>query len=148
MFEKTGKKVRTAVFGKDLRVELKDYPLSAAGNKINIVDAGAGYFMPEIGPNQFLDWPIRKKYLLFGPWVYKRTFIVLKRGTKCIDFSLDSPEAYGPDIEQIDQAIGTNLASQIGADVNKGTPWYIWISLIMLMLILVTVLRIAGVIVV
>ena len=133
---KIGAKVKTAVFGKDLFVEIKDYPLSKAGNKIDIVNTGAGYFMPEVGPNHFLYWPTRRKYIFFGKWVYEPIFFSLKRGKKCIDFSLENPEAYGPDIEQIDAAIGTNLAGQIGADINKGTPWYAWVILVVLLLIL------------
>ena len=133
---KIGAKVKTAVFGKDLFVELKDYPLSKAGNKIDIVNTGAGYFMPEVGPNHFLYWPTRRKYIFFGKWVYEPIYFSLKRGKKCIDFSLENPEAYGPDIEQIDAAIGNNLAGQIGADINKGTPWYAWVILVVLLLIL------------
>lgn len=141
---KTGTKVKTAIFSKDLFVELKKYPLSKAGNKIDIVNTGAGYFMPEIGPNHFLYWPIRKKYLFFGAWLYEPIYFSLKRGKSCINFGLDNPEAYGPDIEQIDSALGTNLASQIGADINKGTPWYIYIILLFLFLILILVLAQAG----
>ena len=133
---KTGAKVKTAVFGKDLFVDIKNYPLSKAGNKISIVESGAGYFMPEIGPNHFLYWPTRRKYIFFGKWVYEPIFFALKRGKKCIDFSLKNPEAYGPDIEAIDAAIGNNLAGQIGADINKGTPWYVWVILVVLLLIL------------
>ena len=136
------KNVRTAVFGQNLRIELKKYPLSKAGNKINIVDSGEGYFMPEIGPNTFLDWPIRKKYLFFGEWIYERTYIVLKRGSRCIDFSLDDPKAYGPDIEQTKKANANLLATKIGSESEKGIPWY---SLIMLGMLLIILLRVLGV---
>lgn len=138
-------KVRTAIFGKDLRVEIKKYPLTKAGNKIDINSGGEGYFMPEIGPNQFLEWPIRKRYLFFGPWVYARTFIVVKRGVKCIDFSLDDPKAYGPDIEQLKRANAALLAEKIGQDQQKGTPWYIWFILIMVALTFFLSLQSAGV---
>jgi len=143
--KKSGAKVKTAVFGKDLFVEIKEYPLSKAGNKIDINSGGAGYFMPEIGPNHFLYWPTRRKYIFFGKWVYEPIYFSLKRGMKCIDFSLESPEAYGPDIESIDGAIGTNLASQIGSDINKGTPWYIWFILVLNVIIFVLVMQMSGV---
>lgn len=131
-------KVRTAVFGKDLRVEIKKYPLSKAGNKIDINHGGEGYFMPEIGPNQFLDWPVRKRFLLFGPWVYVRTFFSVKLGTKCIDFSLESPEAYGPDIEQLKEANAALLAKKIGQNPEIKIPWY-FVVLLVLILVLVAI---------
>lgn len=136
-------KVRTAIFGKDLRVEIKKYPITKAGNKIDIVSGGEGYFMPEIGPNQFLDWPIRKKYLFFGPWVYARTFFSVKRGIKCIDFSLENPEAYGPDIEQLKRANMALLAEKVGKESKPDVPWYVWIQLL---LIIFLVLNNLGVI--
>lgn len=82
-------KVKTAIFGSDLRVELKDHELSAKGNKISIVPEGAGYFCPEIGPTNFLDWPSTKRYLLFGPRTYKRIFFAKKKASKCVDFGKD-----------------------------------------------------------
>ena len=142
---KTGAKVKTAVFGKDLFVELKEYPLSKAGNKIDIVNTGAGYFMPEIGPRHFLYWPMRRKYIFFGKWVYDPIYFALRRGRSCINFGLDSPEAYGPDVEQIDSAISNNLAGQIGADINKGTPWHVWVLIVTNILMLLLIMNMSGV---
>jgi len=139
-------KVRTAVFGKDLRVEIKKYPLTKKGNKIDISAGGEGYFRPEIGPNQFLDWPVRKKYLFFGPWVYERTFFSVKLGAKCIDFGLNDPEAYGPDIEALKEANAVLLAKEIGSEQEKGTPWYVWAILGLLIVIFGLVLQTSGVI--
>ena len=118
-------KVKTAVFGKDLRVEFKDYKLTTTGHKISIVPEGAGYFMPEIGPTTFLDLPLWKKYLLFGPRTYKRVYFIEKKGAKCVDFG-EGGKIYGPDIEQLKKANMALLAEKIGQDANKGTPWYIW----------------------
>ena len=125
-------KVKTAVFGKDLRVELKNYELSASGNKINIVSAGDGYFMPEIGPTNFLDFPSLKRYYLFGPRTYKRVFFARKKASKCVDFGTDEGIVYGPDSEQLKKANMALLATKIGQDANKETPWYIWFILIVL----------------
>lgn len=138
-------KVRTAIFGKDQRVEIKKYPLTKAGNKIHINSGGEGYFMPEIGPNQFLDWPIRKKYLFFGPWIYARTFITLRLGTKCIDFSLPDPKAYGPDLEQLKRANEAYLATRIGSDAVPKTPMWVYIMIFLLLGCLGLLIRIAGV---
>ena len=124
--------VKTAVFGKDLRVELKNYKVSKSGNKISIVSAGDGYFMPEIGPTTFLDWPSYKRYFLFGPRTYKRVFFALKKGSKCVDFGTDNGIVYGPDQEQLKKANLNLLATKIGQDANKDTPWYIWVILLVL----------------
>ncbi|HUV00684.1 MAG TPA: hypothetical protein VMW32_06970 [Bacteroidales bacterium] len=139
-------KVKTAIFGKDLRIELKNYPLSKSGNKIDIVDTGDGYFMPEIGPTTFLDWPSFKRYFLFGPRTYKRVFFALKKGAKCVDFGKDEGIVYGPDQEQLKKANANLLATKIGQDNVKGTPWYVWFLIIMLTLNFILQLRISGVI--
>ena len=138
-------KVKTAIFGKDLRVTLKNYPISESGNKIEIVPSGAGYFMPDIGPNTFLDWPTRKRYILFGKQLYTRIFFALKKGAKCVDFF---PEGlvYGPDPEQLKQANAAALAKDIGKDADKGTPWYIWFILMLNIVIFILSIQIAGVI--
>ena len=139
-------KVKTAIFGKDLRVELKNYELSASGNKINIVSSGEGYFMPEIGPTTFLDWPSFKRYFLFGPRTYKRVFFALKKGKKCVDFGTDNGIVYGPDQEQLKKANTNLLATKIGQDANQGTPWYIWAILVFSFLSFFLLLRNSGVI--
>jgi len=136
-------KIKVAIFGNDLRVKLKDYALSANGNKISIVPEGAGYFMPEIGPTTFLDWPIRKKYILFGKKVYKRIFFTIKKGSKCVDFI--SEELYGPDVEQIKKANLSFLAQKIGSDKDQGVPWYIWAILIPSLISLLLLLQMSGV---
>ena len=136
-------KVKTAIFGKDLRIKLEDHELNTSGNKITIVPEGAGYFMPEIGPTSFLDWPSHKKFLLFGPRTYKRIFFIERKGAKCIDFGIGGI-IYGPDIEQLKKANMALLAEKIGQDAHKGTPWYIWVILGLNFLIF---LNIIGVIV-
>lgn len=136
-------KVKTAIFGKDLRVELKKYPLSENGDKIDIVsDLEKGYFMPEIGPNTFLDWPKRKKYIIRGPRTYERIYFSISQSSKCVDFVTGN--IYGPDREQIKQANLNFLAQQIGSDRNKGTPWYIWPILIFSFLTFFLVLLTSG----
>ena len=136
-------KVKTAIFGKDLRVKLKNYPLSENGDKIDIVsDLEKGYFMPEIGPNTFLDWPKRKKYILFGARSYQRIYFSIRESAKCVDFV--TSEIYGPDREKIKQANEAFLGREIGTDRNKGTPWYIWPILIFSFLTFFLVLISSG----
>ena len=138
-----GKKVITAVFGNDLRVELKNYEISNNGNRISIVPEGAGYFMPEIGPTTFLDWPIRKKYLLFGSPVYKRVYFTIKKGSKCVDFL--TGVVYGPDVEALKTSNLNLLATKIGKDTDQGVPWYVWVILIPSLLSFLMLLNMSGV---
>jgi hypothetical protein len=138
-------KVKTAVFGNDLRVEVKNFKLSANGNKISITPEGAGYFMPEIGPTTFLDLPSWKRFLVFGPRTYKRVYFVKKKASKCVDFGTDEGIIYGPDEEQLKQANLNLLAEKIGQDANKGTPWYIWAIFLFSLFNLVIGLQLSGV---
>lgn len=132
-------KVITAVFGKDLRIQLKKRELSASGTKIKIVPAGEGYFMPEIGPTTFLDWPSRKRYLFFGARTHKRVFFAQKLASKCVDFGKEDVVIHTPDPEQLKRANAALLAEKIGQDAQKGTPWYIW-ALILLQLLAIIIL--------
>lgn len=136
-------KVKTAIWKQDLRVELKKYPLSDSGNKIDIVNSGAGYFMPEIGPTNFLDWPKRKMFIFFGPMIYERIFFSIKKGSKCVDFLTGA--VYGPDQEAIKLSNLNLLAKDLGSEQQKGIPWYIWAILILCLFNFLLVMRIAGV---
>ena len=136
-------KVKTAIFGNDLIVKLKDYEISGNGNRISIVPEGAGYFMPEIGPTTFLDWPTRKRFLLFGRMTYKRVYFSIKKGSRCVDFL--TGVVYGPDEEAKKKSNLNLLATKIGKDTDQGTPWYIWAILVSTFLNLFLVLQMSGV---
>jgi len=136
-------KVKTAIFGNDLCVELKDYPLSKSGNKIDIVNSGEGYFMPEIGPTTFLDWPSHKRYLFLGPRTYKRYFFSIKKGSRCVDFLTGA--VYGPDEEALKKSNLNLLATKIGKDTNQGTPWQLWAILISSLISMLVLLNMSGV---
>lgn len=136
-------KLKTAIFGKDLCVELKKYPLSENGDKIDIVsDLEKGYFMPEIGPNKFLFWPKRKKYFLFGRRTYERIFFSFLQSTSCIDFI--TLNMYGPDRELIKQANKAYLAREIGSEREKGPPLALWVAAIFSFLTFFLVLVSSG----
>jgi len=149
------KKVKTAIFGSDQRVELKKYELSHNGNKISIVQGGDGYFMPEIGPTTFLDWPKGKKYILFGEPVFERIFFSLKKGSRCVDFAKRIANydeetklgviVHGPDAEQKKRANLNLLATRIGVDNTPITPWYIWPILVASVLSFLLLLNMSGV---
>lgn len=137
-------KVKTAFFGKDLRVELGNHQLSASGDKISVVSEGAGYFMPEIGPTSFLDWPSFKRYILFGPRTYKRVYFALKKGAKCVDFGKTEGQIYGPDQEQLKTAVGATMLEKMGKEKQNMT-WYNWAVLIFSFLSFLILLGTSGV---
>jgi len=138
-------KVRTAFYGKDLRVAYKNYPLNSSGDKIEVVNGGEHHFMPDVGPTSFLDMPVRKRYLLFGPWVYVRTFFAVKRAKKCIDFF---PEGlvYGPDPEQLKKANAVALAKTIGSDRQQSSPWALYLVILLQGISMILLAQMAGVI--
>lgn len=138
-------KVKTAVFGSDLRVTLKQYPLSKNGNKIDIVNSGEAYFMPEIGPTSFLDWPSYKRFLLFGTRTYKRIYFTRKKAAKCVDFGNEEGIVYGPDEEQIKKANLNILATKIGQDQGITIPWYLTVILIVDTVFLFIIAHVLGV---
>jgi len=138
-------KVQVAIFGNDLRVEYKKHELSKNGNKINIVSSGEGYFMPEIGPTNFLDLPLRKKYLLFGSRVYQRVYFAKKKASKCVDFGNENGIIYGPDEEQVKKANLNLLAEKIGQDAGKSLPWYIPAFLGINTFLLLIIMNVLGV---
>lgn len=140
------KTVKIAVFDGDLKAELKNYPLSKSGNKINIVAEGAGYFMPEIGPTNFLDWPSTKRFVLFGSRTYKRIYFARKKAKKCVDFGREEGFVYGPDEEQMKRANMNLLAEKIGSESQKGVPWYAWITVGLSVLNFIILLQMSGVI--
>lgn len=149
-----GKKVKLAVFDKDQTVKLERHEISNNGNRISIVPEGAGYFMPEIGPTKFLYWPMRKKFLFFGSYVYERVYFALKKGSSCLDFAkqiayydektANAVVVYGPDVEQVKKANLNLLAEKIGVDNNPQTPWYIWVILLSSLFSAAILLQMSG----
>ena len=138
-------KVNVLIFDNDLRArKLKKYEISNDGTQIRIVSGGEGHFMPTFDSNSFLDLPSWKKYLIYGERTYKRVYFVKNKGEKCVNFFTGL--AFGPSREQLKRANLALLAEKIGADSNKGTPWYIWAILAFSFLSFFLLLQISGVI--
>lgn len=139
-------KVNVAIFGNDLRAEFRKHELSKNGNKINIISSGEGYFMPEIGPTNFLDLPLgQKRFLIFGRRSYVRTYFAKKKAAKCVDFGNEEGIIYGPDEEQKKKANLNLLAEKIGQDARKDMPWYIPTILAINTVLLVIIANVLGV---
>jgi len=123
------KKLNVAIFDNDLRCEIKKHEVSEDGTKIRIKSGGEGHFMPTFDNDSFLEFPRRKKYLLFGEKVYNRYYIVKKRAAACVNFKTEPPKIGIPDPEQLKQANMNFLATQVGKDRSQDVPWYAWIQL-------------------
>jgi hypothetical protein len=137
-----GKKVKVFVFDNDHRVEEKEYELNEAGDKIAIVKEGAGYFMPEIDNDSFLEFPSWKKYLLVGERTYKRRYFVNNRGKKCYNFK--TGEISLPDIEGLKKAIANDQLAKLGSEETK-TPWQVNLILLLSLLMFIILANISGV---
>ena len=138
-------KVNLATIDLDLKIRnIKRYPLSANGRHIEVVNGGENHFMPLISNTSYLEFPSWKRYYLLGERTYKRVYFAMNKAKNCIDFA--SGEVSIPSVEELKRANAILLATKIGQDTNKGTPWYVWFLLILLILSFLLQLQMSGVI--
>jgi len=141
----SGHKVKLATIDLDLKIRsIKRYPLSANGRHIEVCNGGENHFMPLISNTSYLHFPSWKRYYLFGERTHTQVYFAMNKAKKCIDFA--SGEVGIPSVEELKRANAILLATKIGQDTNKGTPWYVWFLLILVALSFFLQLQIAGVI--
>ena len=136
------RKITVAIFDNDLICSIKKYEIAEGGTKIRIISGGEGHFMPTFDNNSYLDFPTRKKYLLFGERVYKRFYIVKKKASACVNFK--TGEVHGPDLEQLKKALAASNLDKLG---KQEPPFPTWVIYIILLSSIVTLLKVFGVIV-
>ena len=123
------RKVKLAIFDNDLKATVGKYEISKDGTKISVVSGGEGHWMPTFNNDSFIDMPYRS---IFSLWKvsYNRQYFVKKKGKKCVNFK--TGEVSGPDPEQLKEAIGTTLLSELGKDKTE-TPmiWYIMLLILL-----------------
>lgn len=129
------RKITAAIFDNDLKCEIRKFEVSEDGTKIRIQSGGEGHFMPKFDNNSFLEFPTRKKFLLFGERVYRRYYIVKKKGSACVNFR--TGEVSGPDLEQLKKALAASSLDKLGKQEPPFPSWTIY-------LILLTVIGIAA----
>lgn len=136
-------KIKVAIYDNDFKIrKLKDYDIAQDGERISIVNSGAGKFMPQFDNTSFLEFPSFKKYLLFGERSYKRLYIVKNGGEKCVNFY--TGEAVGPSIEEKSKANLGALANRLGQDSGLTIPWYFSIPLVLVLVFQIWVLSMLG----
>jgi len=135
------RKVRVALFDKDLKVEIKKYPLTSDGTRIEIKQGGKAHSKPIIGNTHYLDMPAKKKYLLFGERLYNRTYFVMKWAKECVDFN--TGKVLGQDIDEIMRAAGNKVLETKGKQKQETTTMQ-WVTLIALVLIFLKVFGILA----
>lgn len=131
------KKVKVALFDKDLKVEVKKYPLTSDGSRIDITQGGKGHFKPAIASTTHLDIP-RPKIRGGG---HERVYFVMKWAKKCVDFK--TGEVEGPDPDQVMQAARAQILKS-KAEEAQSVHWSVWLTIGMLVLIF---LKVFGVLV-
>ena len=137
-------KISLFIIDKDLRIrEHGDYEVGD-GDKIRIKSGGTENWNPTLGETTFIEKKSWKKYLIFGPRVWKREYYVLRKGASCIDFQTNTVPT--PDSDALKRANLNLLARDIGSDAKKGTPWYIWAVLGLNVMMLWLLLNVSGVI--
>lgn len=127
-----------AILDKDLKARtFKKFPLSSEGTKIDVVNAGKGYFMPKIDNDSYIEFP-RPKYL-GGGW--KRVYVAVRGADSCINFR--TGEVNGPDPQQVIDAAKSEIIKNFGK-AEKDTPVVLWIILGVCVLILLKVLGVIA----
>lgn len=134
--------IKLFIIDKDLRIrESGDYEIGDS-DKVRIKSGGTENWNPKVTETSFVEKKSWKKYLLFGERGWKREYYVMRKGSKCIDFLTgDVPT---PDSEQLKKANLSLLAKEIGSEREKGTPWYIWLTMFFQILVFLLLLSIGG----
>lgn len=127
------RKVRVALFDKDLKVEIKKYPLTSDGAKIDITQGGKAHFKPHIGTTNYLDMPYRSA---LTPWKfsYVRTYFAMKWAKKVVDFH--TGEVHGPDPEEVMTAAGNKILESKGKQKTETSPILILILVVVVLILL------------
>ncbi len=120
-------KVNLAIIDMDLTIRtLKKYPLSSNGRQIHISSGGTEHFMPVISNTSYLEFPTRKRYLLFGARMYKKIYFAMNKAKNCVDFA--SGDVSIPSPEEMKKAIAALMIGRIGQDKQE-TPLVQWLIL-------------------
>ena len=120
-------KVNLAIIDTDLMIRsLRQYPLSSNGRQIHVISGGENHFMPAISNTSYLEFPTKRKYLLFGARTYKKIYFAMNKAKKCVDFK--SGDVSLPSPEELKKAIGATMLNQIGKDKQE-TPMIQWLTL-------------------
>ena len=129
--KKKQKKVKVAIFDRDLRVETKKYKISSSGSKISIRRGGKRNFNPSFTETSYLEMPKG-----FGR--RERVYFVRSNSSKCVDFA--TGEVSGPDPVQVSEAVEADLIKNFGKE-DKTVPWYNYVTMGLLFLIILILIQ-------
>lgn len=132
MFKRT-KKVKVVIFGRNLQTEVGKYEVSSKASKIKIRKGGKRNFNPSFTETSHLMMP-----LPFGR--KEQVYFVRNGSTECVDFKTKDPEIKGADQSQVLEAAEAEIIRNFGKE-SKDTPWYVYVMLGMLALILVILMQ-------
>ena len=127
----------------DLRIRtLKSYPLSTNGRQVNVTSGGENHFMPAITNTSYLEFPSRKRFILFGTRSYKRIYFAINKSKHCIDFK--TGPVSGPSTEEMKKALANTMLDQIGKE-KQDMNWWNWAVLMFSFLSFLILLATSGV---
>jgi hypothetical protein len=135
MFRSGERKVKVALYGRDLRCSIKSFPLNSDGTRIEIKSGGDYHFMPEIEKENPIKLPYRS---IFSPWKisYFELYFAQKWAKKCVDFL--TPMAYGPDPKQVMDAAANKILESKGKQKTE-VPIIMYLIVLILLAIAVKI---------
>lgn len=130
------RKVKVALYGRDLRATVKNYPINSDGTRIEIASGGDAHFMPEIDKETYIELPYRS---ILPPFKtkYQRLYVAQKWCKKCVNFV--TGEVLGPDPEQVMRAARNKILESKGKQKTE-TPIIFWLMLAVNIIILLKVM--------
>lgn len=132
-------KILVAIFDANQRCIIRRCEVTDDGGKIRVKKGGKAHFYPEFDNTSYLDHK-RAWYLGGG---YKRVYYVRNNASKCLNFQTGHVPM--PDPKEVFDAADARMIKNIGSEEQK-TPWFDVINIFLLIVILLVVLKIAGVI--
>lgn len=136
--------IRVAIYDNDYKIrEIKKYKIAQDGDRISIVNSGAGKFMPYFDNSSYLLFPSWKKWLFFGPRSYKELYVVKNGAESCVNFY--TGRAVGPSIEEKKKANLGALANNLSQGAGLKIPWHITVILVLLFGCQLIIMKVLGV---
>lgn len=135
-------KVTLAILDKDLKARtFRKFPLTSDGTKIDVVNAGKGYFMPRIDNDSFIELPSRS---MIPPFKRKwdRIYVAIRGAKACINFRTE--EVYGPDPQQVVDAAKSELITNFGKE-KQDTPMLVYFNLVLNVLIFLILIGVINI---
>lgn len=140
--KKLPEKVKLAILDKDLKARtFKKFPITSDGTKIDVVNAGKGYFMPKFDNDSFIELPYRHP-LSFWKQSWARVYVAVRGADACINFKTGEVPDYDP--KQIVKAARAEVIKNYGKGKLE-IPWYLTAMLAINLILVILISHTLGV---